>query len=73
MERVLKEEVILHNSGEQWSGSSCKDLGDADPNLRQCTGGMWEAELSCRESIVPTKNLVFGVGAGGTGCMLRRG
>ena len=73
MERVLKEKVVLHNSGEQWSGTSCRDLGDADPTLRQCTGGMWEVELSCRESIVPTKNLVLGVSAGGPGCTLRRG
>lgn len=73
MERVLKEEEALRNSGGQWSGSSCRDLGDADPTWRQCAGGMWEEELSCRESTVPTKSLVSGVSAGGTGCTLRRG
>lgn len=42
MERVLKEEEgVLRDSGEQWSGSSCKDLDDGDPTLRQCPGGMW--------------------------------
>lgn len=67
METGLKEEGILPNSGEQWSGSSCRYLGDADSTLRQCAVGMWEKELGCRGSIVPRKRWILGISAGGTG------
>lgn len=67
----MKDEGILHNDGEQWPGNSHRDLGDANPTLRQCTGGISEKELVCRGS-VSTESLILAASAGGGGCTLRR-
>ena len=73
MERGWKEEGVLFNSGNQWSGSTCSYVGVADSTLRQYASGMLEKELDYRGSIVPMKSLILGVSARGTGCTQRRG